>query len=127
MKKEILIIVNPLAGRGKVNKYIPQISDNLEKQGYEIEVIYTSDNNDGEKIIENYIRYIDAVVVCGGDGTLNQVINGIIKCHKKIDITFIPFGTTNDYARTVKMPISKYSLSKRLSKYKKLKIDVRKI
>ena len=82
MKKEILVIVNPCAGRGKINKYIPQICDNLEKQGFELEVIYTSENNNGEQIIQNYIRYIDTVVVCGGDGTLNEVINGIIKCNK---------------------------------------------
>ena len=124
MKKEILIIVNPCAGKGKVNKYIPQICDNFEKKGYELEVKYTSDTENGETIIENYIRYIDAVVVCGGDGTMNEVINGIIKCHKKIDITFIPFGTTNDYARTVKIPKKKYSLSKKLSKYKNKKIDI---
>lgn len=124
MKKEILIIVNPNAGKGKVNKYIPQICDNLEKKGYELEVIYTSEKENGEKIIENYIRYIDAVVVCGGDGTISQVINGIIKSHKKIDITFIPFGTTNDYARTVGMSNKKYSLSKNLPKYREVGIDI---
>lgn len=127
MKKEILIIVNPSAGKGKVSKYIPQISDNLEKQGYELEIIYTSENNDAEKIIENYIRYIDAVIVCGGDGTLSQVINGVIKCHKKIDVTFIPFGTTNDYAKTLRIGKNKYSLSKKLSKYKEIKVDIRKV
>ena len=124
MKKEILIIVNPCAGRGKVNKYIPDICDNLEKQGYELEVIYTSENNNGEKIIENYIRYIDAVIVCGGDGTLNEVINGIIKCNKKINVTFIPFGTTNDFAKTLKIPRNAYKLSKKLSKYREIDTDI---
>ena len=124
MKKEILLIVNPCSGKGKVSKYVPQICDNLEKQGYELEVIYTSKTNNGEEIIKNYIRYIDAVVVCGGDGTLNEVINGIIKCHKKIDVTFVPFGTTNDFARTVKVPRTVYGLSKKLSKYKEINIDI---
>lgn len=124
MKKEILLIVNPCSGKGKVNKYVPEICDNLEKQGYELEVIYTSETNNGEKIIENYIRYIDAVVVCGGDGTLNEVINGIIKSNKKIDVSFIPFGTTNDFAHTLKVPRTPYKLSKKLSKYKKFDVDV---
>lgn len=124
MKKEILIIVNPDAGKGKVNKYIPEICDNLEKQGYELEVIYTSDNNDGEKIIQNYIRYIDAVIVCGGDGTLSKVINGVIKSYKKIDVTFVPFGTVNDFYRTVKLPKNKYKLSKNISNYKAIDIDI---
>ena len=124
MKKEILIIVNPCAGKGKVSKYIPQICDNLEKQGCELEVVYTSQNKNGQQIIENYIRYIDAVIVCGGDGTLNEVINGIINCHKRIDVTFIPFGTTNDFAKTVKIPRNRYGLSKNLIKYKRLNIDV---
>lgn len=124
MKKEILLIVNPCSGKGNVSKYVPQICDNLEKQGYELEVIYTSKTNNGEQIIKNYIRYIDAVIVCGGDGTLNEVINGIINCHKKIDVTFIPFGTTNDFARTVRVPRNHYKLSKKLSKYKEIGIDI---
>lgn len=124
MKKEILLIVNPCAGHGKVSKYVPDICDNLEKQGFELEVIYTSENNNGEKIIQDYIRYIDTVVVCGGDGTLNEVINGIMKCHKKIDVTFIPFGTTNDFSKTVKIPRNKYSLSRKLSKYREIGVDI---
>lgn len=124
MKKEVLLIVNPCSGQGKVSKYVPDICDNLEKQGYELEVIYTSEKNDGEKIIQNYIRYIDAVIVCGGDGTLSNVVNGVVRSHKKIDITFIPFGTTNDFSKTVKIPRNKYSLSKSLSKYKKIGVDI---
>lgn len=124
MKKEMLIIVNPCAGKGKINKYIPQICENLEKQGFELEVKYTSKNNNGEQIIENYERYIDTVVVCGGDGTLNEVISGIVKCNKKINLSFIPLGTTNDFARTVKMPKNVLKLSKNISKYDKQNIDV---
>ena len=107
MKKEILIIVNPCAGKGTISKYIPDICDNLEKQDYEVEVIYTSKENNGEQIIKNYVRYIDTVIVCGGDGTLNEVINGVIESNKRINITFIPVGTTNDFAKTVKMPFNK--------------------
>lgn len=124
MKKEILVIVNPCAGRGKINKYIPDICENLEKQGYELEVEYTSKERNGREIIKNYMRYIDAVIVCGGDGTLNEVINGVIESNKKINVTFIPFGTTNDFARTLKMPVNKLKLSKSLSKYSKKEIDI---
>ena len=124
MKKEILLIVNPCAGKGKINKYIPDICDNLEKQGYNLEVMYTSKESNGEAIIKNYIRYIDSVIVCGGDGTLSEVINGVIESKKKINITFIPFGTTNDFAKTLKMSTNKLKLSKNLSKYRKEKIDI---
>lgn len=124
MKKEILLIVNPCSGQGKVSKYVPDICDNLEKQGYDLEVIYTSEENNGEKIIQDYIRYIDTVIVCGGDGTLSEVINGVIRSQKKINVTFIPFGTTNDFSKTVKIPRNKYSLSKKLSKYTKTMIDI---
>lgn len=124
MKKEILLVVNPCAGKGKINKYISDICDNLEKQGYELEVEYTSKENNGYSIIVNYIRYIDAVIVCGGDGTLNEVINGVIDSHKKINISFIPVGTTNDFAKTVKMPRNKLVLSKKLSKFKKQEVDI---
>ena len=124
MKKEILIIVNPCAGKGKISKYIPDICDNLEKQDYELEVVYTSKENNGREIIKNYVRYIDAVIVCGGDGTLNEVINGVVESKKSIDIAFVPTGTTNDYAKTLKMPTNKLKLSKKLSKYKREKVDI---
>lgn len=124
MKKEILIIANPCAGKGKVKKYMNKICNNLEKQDFELEVVYTSEEANGEEIIKNYIRYIDIVVVCGGDGTLNEVINGIVKCKKKIDVTFIPFGTTNDFARTLKMSKKAFDLSNKLSKYEKIDTDI---
>ena len=76
------------------SKRIYKFSEKIELPKQELEVKYTSENTNGEKIICNYIRYIDTVVVCGGDGTINEVINGIIKCNKKINVTFIPFGTT---------------------------------
>ncbi len=124
MKKEILIVANPCAGKGKVIKYIPKICKKLKKQGFEVEVVYTSENYNGADIINNYERYIDAVIVCGGDGTLNEVINSIIKNNKKIDVTFIPFGTTNDFARTLKMPRKVFKLSKKLSKYERINVDI---
>lgn len=124
MKKQILIIVNPCAGKGKVNKYIPDICDNLEKQGFELEVVYTSENNNAEGIIHDYIRFIDAVLVCGGDGTLSHVINGILILNRKIDVTYIPFGTTNDFATTMEIPKNRFGLSKKLSKYDAIDIDI---
>ena len=124
MKKKILVIVNPCAGKGKVSKYVPEICDNLEKQGNEIDVIYTSPKENGETIIKNYQKYINLVIVCGGDGTLSEVINGIVKTNKKVDVTFIPFGTTNDYAKTVNIPINKYKLSKEVGNYEEMRVDI---
>lgn len=124
MKKEVLVIVNECAGRGKNNKYISKICQNLEKQNYDVEVLYTSKEKNGEQIVKEYIRFVDTIIVCGGDGTLSEVINGIIKCNKKINVTYIPMGTTNDFAKTVKVPKNKYKLSKKLAKYNKHEIDI---
>ena len=50
-----------------------------------------------------------------GDGTLNEAVNGVTKGHKNVRLGFIPYGTTNDFARSLNIPIDKYALSKRIN------------
>lgn len=123
MNKEILLIVNPVAGNGKINKDIKKIENNLKESGFNTETEYTSIENNAETIVKNKSDNKELILAIGGDGTLNEVVNGATKLEKKINVGFIPFGTTNDFAKTLKVPTNKFALSKNISNAKKKTCD----
>jgi len=124
MKKKILFIVNPHAGKGTIKRKLPRIVKNFFKQGYDVETCYTQKNYGPDKIIKEHKGNIALLICCGGDGTLNEVINAIMKLEKKPDISFIPLGTMNDFARTIKMSTNKFFLSKNINDSKRVPSDI---
>lgn len=125
MKKKILFIVNPRAGKGTIKRKLPRIIKNFFKQGYDVETCYTEKNYKPAQIIEEHKEHdIDLLVCCGGDGTLNEVINSIMKLKKQPNISFIPLGTMNDFARTIKMSTNKFFLSKNINDSRKVLSDI---
>jgi len=94
------IIANPVAGKGKVKKYLPVIQEKLKKEKITYDLSLSS-NPDHVEILarqakeEGYKR----IVACGGDGTVNKIINAIVKTD--ISLGIIPLGTGNDLARNM--------------------------
>ena len=121
---KILIIVNPISGKKKRNKYYNRIKSNLENLGYEVKIEFTTKENNARVIIENYKEDYDIVIACGGDGTLNEITQGLHSLNKSVPIGFIPCGTTNDYARSLKIPFNKEQLSKNIKNYFEKQIDL---
>ena len=80
---EILMIVNPKAGKAKPNKYVPKIIQNFNDKGYKIDVKYTEIKNNATKIIKNYNKDYKILIVYGGDGTLNEAIQGLYEINIK--------------------------------------------
>lgn len=103
MKKNILIIVNPNAGKGKVQKRIPKIKADLIKTGYGVDIVNTKKNFSAKDIIKEYDKNIDIVICCGGDGTVNDLVSAVMNLENKPKISFIPLGTINDFARTIEL------------------------
>ena len=124
MYNKILLIVNTKAGKGKVIKYITKIEQNLKNLQFDVDLRYTTINKNSGDIITEYKENYDIILICGGDGTLNQALQKIYKMDKNIPITFIPTGTTNDFAKSLNVPFNKYELSKNLRDYKIRKIDI---
>ena len=124
MNKNILIIVNPNAGRGKVQKKIHMIAKNLSKQNYLVDIIYTKINYSASDIIKHYKGNLDLVICCGGDGTLNDLINAVMKMEKKPQISFIPLGTMNDFANTIGLFRYKFWLPNNMKNAEKIKVDI---
>ena len=124
MKYKALIIVNPVAGKGKAKKHISLIVNTLEKSDFKAEIKYTSIENDACKIIKEYKDEYDVILIYGGDGTLNQAIQGIYEKNKEVCIGYIPIGTTNDFAKSLNFSFDKLHLSNNIKKYSSKKIDI---
>lgn len=91
MSKNMILIVNPKAGKGNIKRKLPKIIKNFSGEGYFIETCYTRKDYKPQNILEDHKNIkLDLVVCCGGDGTLNELINAVMKMEEKPLISFIP-------------------------------------
>ena len=67
MEKNMLLIVNPKAGKGTINKKLPKIIKNFEKRAYKAKIVYTKINYKPASILKNNNKEWDLIVCCGGD------------------------------------------------------------
>ena len=99
--KRLLLIVNPRAGQLKAKKQLADIIDLFNRADFTVITHITAGGGDAESACIRYAEHIDLVVCCGGDGTFNETVSGIIKCGKDIPIGYIPAGSTNDFANSL--------------------------
>lgn len=106
MKKRCRVIYNPTSGREAMKKDLIGILDIMENAGYETSAFATtaeknSAQNEARRAAEDGFQLL---IAAGGDGTINEVVNGIAPLKKRPMMGIIPAGTTNDYARALKIP-----------------------
>lgn len=103
--KRARIIYNPTAGREVFRKHIGEVLEKLERAGYETSCHATTSEGDATEAAKNAVeRGFDLIIATGGDGTLNEVIAGVSPFEKRPKIGLIPMGTTNDFARALRIP-----------------------
>ena len=102
--KNILFVYNPRAGKAKIRSKLCDIIDIFAKAGCEITVYPTQQEGDAVSAVMNKKKRYDLLVCSGGDGTLDETVNGMIKCSKRIPIGYIPAGSTNDFAMSLGLP-----------------------
>ncbi len=100
-KKKVLLIVNPCAGKTKSRAATFDIVDKFSKNDYEFAVHTTTCRGDATEIVKKNYEGKDLIVCCGGDGTLNETINGVMDVPSRVPIGYIPTGSTNDLATTL--------------------------
>lgn len=102
--KRLLFIYNPHAGKGKIRTKLLDIIDVLSSGGYEITIYPTKAPGDAVRAIREKRSCYDIVACSGGDGTLDEVVTGMMACPKKVPIGYIPAGSTNDFASSLGLP-----------------------
>lgn len=105
MKKKLLFVYNPNAGRGLLKSCLSDVIDLFTKDDYFVTAYPTQKKSDALKVIEksNNEGY-DLIVCSGGDGTLSESITGLMNCENRPNLGYIPAGTTNDFANSLKIP-----------------------
>lgn len=103
--KRARIIYNPTSGREIFKKSLPDVLMKLEAAGYEASCHATTGAGDATNAARIAVeRRYDLVIAAGGDGTINEVVNGLAKQDYRPKIGVIPTGTTNDFARALHIP-----------------------
>ncbi|SFB15421.1 diacylglycerol kinase [Lentibacillus halodurans] len=103
--KKARIIYNPTSGREAFKRELPTVMERFEKVGYETSTHATTGEGDATNAAATAAeRHFDLVVVAGGDGTINEVINGLAEQEHLPKLGIIPTGTTNDFARALCIP-----------------------
>jgi len=102
LSHKFAIIVNPAAGKGRTVKRLPVLKEIAEKSGARFDYYYTEAPLHATRIADSIHREYDAVVAYGGDGTANEVMNGLAGTTTPFGL--IPDGTGNDFARCINVP-----------------------
>lgn len=99
--KKMLFIYNPNSGMGLLKPKLSDVLDIFVKGGYEVTVYPTQKYHDAVRKMGEYEEQYDLVACSGGDGTLDEVVTGMMKREDKVPIGYIPAGTTNDFASSL--------------------------
>ena len=103
--KRLLFIYNPRAGKELLKPKLSDIVDIFVKSGYEVVIYPTQSYHDAYKKVRKYpVEDFDLVVCSGGDGTIDEVVTGMMKRSRRNPIGYIPTGTTNDFANSLHIP-----------------------
>ena len=101
--KRMLFVMNPYAGQRRANKYLPEIISIFNRAGYEVVIHMTEGQGDAAKVVEQRAKNVDLVVCCGGDGTFNETVSGLIRSGADVPVGYLPAGSTNDFAASLKL------------------------
>lgn len=103
----IHLFLNPTAGRGRAGKRQPRILELLEQSGIPVEYHESKSAGDLEKRV---LLHTDAgakrVVIAGGDGSIHEAVNGIMRSNNDAALGVIPTGTGNDFAKACDIPLN---------------------
>ena len=102
--KELLLLVNPKAGKAEVKQNLMEIVDILVKAGWRVVIRTTQYSGEVTDIIKDEGSRYSMVVCAGGDGTLNEAVRGLIDLAAQPMLGYIPAGTTNDFATSLALP-----------------------
>ncbi len=105
LEKKAFLIINPVAGRKTIQRNVTNVVRRLMDGGYLVTTAVTSSRGEGGELIERYGADYDLLVCAGGDGTLNECVNGLARAELSRPVGYIPCGSTNDFALTCQLPL----------------------
>ena len=104
MHKKMVLIYNPVAGKATVPGKLSFIIESFSSAGFEVTVHPIQPGSGAEEVLAARGGAYDLVVCCGGDGTLNHTVNGLMQMERPPVFGYLPSGSTNDFARSLGLP-----------------------
>ena len=102
--RKLLLIINPVAGRNQAQADLFKMVRVFAEHDCEVTVYPTRGPQDcTRKVLADAGRF-DLVVCCGGDGTLNEMVSGMMQREEPVPMGYIPLGSTNDFAASLRLP-----------------------
>ena len=102
--RKLLLIINPVAGRNQAQADLFKMVRVFAEHDCEVTVYPTRGPQDcTRKVLADAGRF-DLVVCCGGDGTLNEMVSGMMQREDPVPMGYIPLGSTNDFAASLHLP-----------------------
>lgn len=99
--KKLLLLANFYSGKGIIKLNIADMIEYYNCKGFEVTVFTSQYSGHITDIVEKYGSMYDNIVCCGGDGTLNETINGLLTLDKRPLLGYVPCGSTNDFASSI--------------------------
>lgn len=122
--KRMLFVLNPRSGKEQIRGYLLKILDLFSMAGYEVLVHVTQKQNDAMETVKRLGNQADLVVCSGGDGTLNETISGMMQLERMPLLGYIPAGSTNDFATSLKIPKNMEEAAVKLINGRPMAIDI---
>lgn len=102
--KKLLWIVNPHAGRGAMSGKVIGCVNAFQQAGFDVTIYITQGAQDATRVVRERAAEFDRIVCAGGDGTLSEVVTGMMESGAHTPLGYIPAGTTNDFALSLGIP-----------------------
>ena len=122
--KKMLFVMNPNAGVRRANRYLTEILTVFNRADYAVDVYITAGQGDATRVVAQRAKNVDMVVCCGGDGTFNETVTGLLQSGADTPIGYIPSGSTNDFATSLKLPMATVQAAQEIVEGKPVAYDV---
>ena len=122
--KKMLFIMNPYAGLRHAVKNLADIISIFNRAGYDVLAYMTAGQGDAIQAAREKAKDVDMVVCAGGDGTFNETVSGVLESGADVPVGYIPCGSTNDFAVSLKLPTNILQAAKAIVDGKPVTYDV---
>lgn len=122
--KKVLFIINPKSGKGMIRGNLIPILDTFIKAEYDMNVYITQDSGDARRKAREDGDQFDMLICSGGDGTLDEVISGMMDSNVHCPIGYIPAGSTNDFANSLGLPKNMHAAAEKLVEENEFPCDI---
>lgn len=122
--KKMLFILNPVAGMRKANRVLTDMVSIFNRADYDVHLYVTAGPLDGISAVQRLAPGMDLVVCCGGDGTFNETITGLLQAKLDIPVGYIPTGSTNDFASSLHLSLDPLTAARQIAEGAPVRYDV---